>query len=404
MPKAGLPGVFLAAALLLSGCGISRETETTPSSSASAVPLQASSPEYAMWWSYRDVERDLQNKTEEECSAAIDTALDNMQSLGINRIFVHAVSFTDAFYSSDIYPRSAYLGTTEADILGMFVEKAHARGLYVDVWINPMRSVTVEEVASLPEDSQILAWIQENNERVRQVNGRYYLNPAYTECQDLILSVIQEILDKYDVDGIHMDDYFYPEGTENKFDAYIYSQALAENPDLSLADFRRQNVDTLVARIYDTVKAKDPSLVFSISPSGNNDNNHTLLYAWPEDWIAQGTVDELLPQIYWGFNHPVKPYESTLQEWVDMVKDTNVRLVPGLAAYKCGIEDAGAGDASTEWIDSTDILGRQIQMALEKGCAGAALFDYGTLFVPDTSIQENVENEIVHIKNVTLGS
>ena len=251
---------------------------------------------------------------------------------------------------------------------------------------------------------KIRQWISENNERIRQVGDLYYLNPAYGDCRNLICSVIDEILNSYDVDGIHMDDYFYPSGVEKKFDAYAYSLSLRENSGLTLDDFRRNNVNALVKQIYDTIKKHGPSLMYSISPSGNIDNNHQLMYAWPEDWVADRTVDELIPQIYWGFNHPVKPFESTLQDWKNIVGDSGIRLSAGLAAYKVGSVDAGAGDASSEWVDNSDILGRQVQYALSQNCVGAAFYNYGTLFVPSDEIKENVDNEIAHIKSVTLAS
>ena len=399
-----LLAVSLSVGCLLAGCGSTATPEETSSSSASPAELRAAAPEYGMWWSYLDYERDCKDISLETFNSVVDTALDNMQSIGVNRVFVHAVAYTDAFYNSSIYPKSSYLGNCDYDPLSVFVKKAHARGMYIDAWINPMRSVPVDQVDSLPEDSIIRQWISENNERVRQVGDLYYLNPAYEDCRNLICSVIDEILNNYDVDGIHMDDYFYPSGVEKKFDAYAYSLSLRENSDLTLDDFRRNNVNALVKQIYDTIKKHGPSLMYSISPSGNIDNNHQLMYAWPEDWVADRTVDELIPQIYWGFNHPVKPFESTLQEWKNIVGDSGIRLSAGLAAYKVGSVDAGAGDASSEWVDNSDVLGHQVQYALSQNCVGAAFYNYGTLFVPSDEIKENVDNEIVHIKSVTLAS
>jgi len=399
-----LLAVSLSVGCLLAGCGSTAMPRETSSPSASPAELRAAAPEYGMWWSYLDYERDCKDISLETFNSVVDTALDNMQSIGVNRVFVHAVAYTDAFYNSSIYPKSSYLGNCDYDPLAVFVKKAHARGMYIDAWINPMRSVPVDQVDSLPEDSTIRQWISENNERIRQVGDLYYLNPAYEDCRNLICSVIDEILNSYDVDGIHMDDYFYPSGVEKKFDAYAYSLSLRENSGLTLDDFRRNNVNALVKQIYDTIKKHGPSLMYSISPSGNIDNNHQLMYAWPEDWVADRTVDELIPQIYWGFNHPVKPFESTLQEWKNIVGDSGIRLSAGLAAYKVGSVDAGAGDASSEWVDNSDVLGRQVQYALSQNCVGAAFYNYGTLFVPSDEIKENVDNEIVHIKSVTLAS
>lgn len=400
MPRGIGKFAALTLALLLAGCYASTPTEPSPSPIESS--LKADTPEYGMWWSYRDYERDLKDKTEEEARAIIDQALANMQSLGINRVYVHAVSFTDAFYDSAIYPRSLYLGQGSYDALKLFTQLGHQRGMKIDAWINPMRSLTVEEAAAANVNPTIAGWIQENNERIRQVKGRYYLNPAYDECRRLITSVVQEILEKEDVDGIHMDDYFYPAGVEKKFDAYVFSLEQEKNPEMTLEDFRRQSVNRLVQSIHDTVKAKSPSLLYAVSPAGNMENNHRQIYAWPEDWVKAGSVDALMPQIYWGFAHPIKPFTETLQEWQTLTAGTEVRMIPGLAAYKIGKPDYYASDqASQEWVEQSDILGRQTTQALAAGCQGAAYFDYGTLFAPADEIKENVENEIVHIKSAT---
>ncbi len=390
---------LLMATLLWTGCSINNKP-SAPTPSANTETLKVDTPEYGMWWSYRDYERDLKDKSEEEARAIIDQALENMQSLGINRVYVHAVSFTDAFYDSAQYPRSAYLGAGTYDAVKIFTELGHQRGMKIDAWINPMRSLSVEEASTYSMNATIATWIKENNERIRQVKDRYYLNPAYVECRELITSIVREILEKEDVDGIHMDDYFYPSGVENKFDAYIFSLEQEKNPELTLEDFRRQTVNQLVQAIHDTVKAKNPTLVYSISPAGNMENNHRQIYAWPQDWVASGSVDALMPQIYWGFDHPTKPFMATLQEWKAITDGTDIRMIPGLAAYKIGKPDYYASaQASQEWVENSDILGRETTRAMEAGCQGVAYFDYGTLFAPSAEIKENVENEIVHIKN-----
>ena len=165
--------------------------------------------------------------------------------------------------------------------------------------------------------------------------------------------------------------------------------------------FTMANVDQLVKEIHDAVKAVNPSIRFGISPAGNNDNNHSLYYAYPEDWVAQGTVDYLIPQIYWGFLHPVKPYESTLQEWLKITEGSDVLLMPGLAAYSIGeTYDLGSKKANREWVTNDDMLERQTAMALDTyGCSGVVYYSYSSLWAPTEDTKKIVENEIVHIKN-----
>ena len=373
--------------LTLAGCG-------GESTAASPAPEEDRTV-YGIWWSYQEYEKYCTDLDEETYRTVIQNACDNLKDLGINTVYIHAVSYTDAFYRSDIYPFTTHLGSCDYDPLAVWVKLAHANDLKIEAWVNPMRSILVSETDSLPDDFIVKQWIRENNERIRQVNDRYYLNPAYQECRDLITSVVKEIARNYDVDGIHMDDYFYPEGTEDNFDAYVFSKAQEENEELDRSTFRINNVRELVKEIHDTVKSAKSDLRYGISPAGNMENNLLFYYADPSQWVKDGTVDYLEPQIYWGFEHPVKPYESTLEAWMEITEGTDVQMLPGLAAYKINTADAG----TTEWQDNDDILARQTQMAMEKGCDGVVYFDYEALFDPAEENKEIVENEFLHIKN-----
>ncbi len=386
---------MMAAVLLLSGCAKKTEQEPEPTEETEAGEV------FGMWFSYIEYRDYCAGMSEEDFTAYVENAVNNMDDLGINTVYVHAIAFTDSFYDSDIYPRSSILNGMEYDPLKIWVEKAHEKNMHIEAWINPMRSVTVSEAENLPEDFIIRQWIRLNDERVRQVDGRYYLNPAYQETRDLIVSAVEEILDKYAVDGIHMDDYFYPYGTEKRFDAYIYGKAQEENEELTLKQFRTDNVNQLVAQLYAAVKNRNKKLLYGISPAGNMENNLEQLYADPYAWAQQGTVDYIEPQIYWGFDHPVKPYTETLREWLKVTEGTNVRLIPGLAAYKIGLPDYYAsGTASEEWVENSDMIGRQITASMNEGADGIVIFSYSSLFHPSEETRENVENEIIHIKNV----
>ena len=336
-------------------------------------------------------------QSEEEFRQEIKDALTNMEFIGVNTVYVHAVAYTDAFYNSSIYPRTKFLPDIDYDPLKIFVEEANSKNMEVEAWVNPLRSISVEEAEELEDTFILKQWINENNERIRQVNGRYYLNPAYQEVKDLLLSVIEEILDNYDVKGIHFDDYFYPDGAQDKFDAYIYSQAIKET-DISRTEFRQNCINDLVKQVSDLCKEKE--VRFTISTSGNNENNLTIYYANPQAWVEQGTVDMLIPQIYWGFDHPIKPYVSTLEEFLAITDGSNTQLMAGLAAYKVGTKDSFAQAGENEWLDNTDILARETTTALQKGCVGVAYFRYGSLFKPSEEVKESVENEIIHIIEV----
>ncbi|MBO5725960.1 MAG: family 10 glycosylhydrolase, partial [Clostridia bacterium] len=137
----------------------------------------------------------------------------------------------------------------------------------------------------------------ENDKNICLTDSGIYLNPAESECKKLVLDGVREILQNYDVDGIHIDDYFYPT-TETQFDEssyLLYSQSL-ENP-LTLEEWRRKNVSSLVNSIYCTVKAHDKNIMFGVSPAADINRNYNTLFAEVEGWIGGGYVDYILPQL-----------------------------------------------------------------------------------------------------------
>ena len=392
---------FLAVCLLgCTACSPSASQESEPVSPSETAAEQKEDV-VGMWFSYLEYQSLCAGMDEEAFTAFCEEAVANMRSIGVNNLYLHTVAFTDAFYPSSIYPRTSVLGDIEYDPYQIFSAAAVRSGIKVHAWINPMRSVTVEEAASLPEDFIIRQWIDSNDERVRRNGDRYYLNPAYPEVRALILSVVQELLEKYHPEGIHMDDYFYPYNTEKNFDAYIFSRAQDLNSELTLEEFRTAHVDGLVKEIHDAVKAYDPNIEFGISPAGNIDNCINLLFANPYHWVEQGSVDYLIPQIYWGYLHPIKPFEPTLQEWKGVVGDSNVDLLVGLAAYVIGSAQSlsDSEEVNNEWVDNDNMMARQMETSFQEGCRGVVLFSYSSLFAPDEDTREIVENEIVHIKN-----
>lgn len=350
------------------------------------IPLQEEVK--AMWFSYVDYQTFLKDVSKKDVEKEIDTILSNCESIGINTIFVHAVAFTDAFYDSKIYPKSNKLNQKEIDYLQIFVDKAHERNMHVEAWINPMRSVTVEEVALWEDDFILKQWINENNDSISSFEDRYYLNIATTESQQLILSVIEEIIKNYDVDGIHMDDYFYPVKVDETFDN---NQFIGSSSD-SLSDFRKYQVNELVGKIYNLVH--DNNLVFGISPSGNIEYSRDVIYGDTEAWINKGLVDYVVPQIYWGYTNKTKPFEPTLQDWQSLMGNTDTKLIIGLAAYKIGVESQDSDNE--EWLNDPKILSKQIETSKTvKNYSGYAIFSYHSLF------GENNENSKRNKENLS---
>ncbi len=392
-----LCAVSAACVLFTAGCGKNEpEAEIIPSEEPAEHEATV-----GMWFSYLEYGSLCAGMDEEAFTEFTKEAVSNMKSVGVNTLYLHAVAFTDALYDSKIYPRSSVMSGIEYDPFRIFMDAAKAEDISVHAWVNPMRSVLVSEADTLPSDSIIRTWIESNDERVRQNGDRYYLNPAYPEVRSLITSIVSELLEQYHPDGIHLDDYFYPYGTEKNFDAYIFSRMQEENESLTLEDFRRNNVDLMVKEIHDTVKSFDQTVEFGISPAGNIGNCIDLLFADPHHWVEQGTVDYLIPQIYWGYLHPIKPFEPTFQEWKVITDGSDVRLLAGLAAYVIGLRMNLSEDdtINNEWADNDDMMARQMETVFSEGGDGVVFFSYSSLFAPDPDTTEIVENEIIHIKN-----
>lgn len=350
---------------------------------------------FAMWISFLEYQENNQ-----PIESFVNETVSNCKDLGINTLYVHTTAFTDAFYDSNIYGQNETIKGT--DPFGLFVKEAHKQGLQVYAWVNPLRSVEVEQINTLDEtksgSKQIMDWAKHNDERLRQVNGRYYLNPAYDEVVNLVQSVISEQMKEYDLDGVIMDDYFYPDQTDKRFDAYIYSKALLEDEELSIKDFRLNATNHLIDVLHQTCKQQD--IPFGISCSGNIANNLDLLFADPYTWCNKGYVDFIAPQIYWGYNHPIKPFAQTYEEWSSIAK--GIPLIPALAAYKCGVEDVYAKDGNLEWIEDSNMLAKETQTCLDQGSLGVSYFRYHSLFKADDSLQGHMNEEVEALKNTII--
>ncbi len=307
--------------------------------------------------------------------AEADKILDNCRDMGINNVFLQVRPNSDALYKSSIYPWSAYLtgeqGKAPADgfdPLEYWVEGAHARGMKLHAWINPYRAT---KVYSTSEDG--LASLAPTNPAVlhpgyiiKYTDGNYYYNPYLPEVRQLVADGIKEITDGYDVDGIHMDDYFYP-GSDFADEAYFqkYKGSFTDK-----GDWRRNNVNLLVSEIKKTIDACGRDIEFGISPAGiwankvnnplgsNTSGNESYYahYADTRKWALEGTVDYIAPQIYWEIGHARADYKTLVNWWADTLKDAPAKLYIGLADYR-----ANGAAASDVWYGGSEII-RQLDL------------------------------------------
>ena len=379
--------------------GVSSEEPSQPTSSedtSSDIPVVSpvSNEMRAIWISYIDMANILKNKTESQFRTNFEKVCKNSVEYGINTLIVHVRPFSDAYYASDIFPWSSTITGTQGqnpgfDPLRIMVDIAHRYNLKIEAWINPYRVATAS--VTISKGNPAYKWL--DTDKVQKVDGNYFYNPADEDVMKLIVDGVVEIVENYDVDGIHFDDYFYP--TTNKtFDSSYYSEYKNSGGTLSLENFRRNNVTTLLDKVYKAIKNIDSSVSFGISPNGNNNTNYNSLFLDIEDVVKTGCVDYICPQIYFGFNHGSLPYKSTVDQWSSYVKNSSVKIYIGLAAYKVGANDQWAGTGKSEWTQSDDILKRQVEYLRSTGkCDGFMLYCYSSLFAPDKSVATHAEKE-----------
>lgn len=401
------------------------ETTTEEETSVTELTLQTESPaetaahsygtngysalnyseQKGIWISYLEYSSAMMNKSAKAFRSTIGEYFDNVKALSFNTVYVQVRAFGDAYYRSELFPTGdRYNGTIGAklsyDPLEIMVEEAHSRNLSVHAWINPMRLMTDSQMKSLSDSYTIKKWYNDSDKCGKYIvksDGRWYLNPAYPEVEKLISDGISEIVSDYDVDGIQIDDYFYPT-TAASFDSAAYK---ASGTSKSLSSWRTDNINDMVKRMNKTVHSANSSVLFGISPQGSVSNNYDTLYADVKTWCRSSDYcDYILPQVYFGFENAALPYEDTIALWSSMTSSGNVKLVIGLAGYKIGAADAYAGaNGKNEWINNSDILSRQMKAAKKlSNYGGVAIFRYGSVFEPDSSVAKQVNAELANIK------
>ena len=357
-----------------------------------------------VWISYIELSEMLTGKTAAQFTTAIGAAFDNCTALGLNTVYVHVRSHGDAYYCSNLFPQSKYVtgklgAKADFDPLEIMIQQAHSRGLSIHAWINPLRCCAASEISGAA-GTIIGEWAQSSSgKKLVNVNGTYYLNPAYTEVTDLIAAGAAEIVAEYGVDGVHIDDYFYPT-TDASFDSAAYSASGYD----TLSAFRFANCDRLVSGLYSAVKAANSSALFGVSCQGSIENNYNLMYADVKKWTtSDGYLDYIMPQIYYGFDNSAQPYKTCVSTWDALAVSGGKPLIVGLSVSKLGSEDTWAGEGKREWITDKDIIARQFTFAGEQqSYGGICLYSYRSVFLPDSSVKAQVEKEIEALKALLL--
>ena len=361
------------------------------------VKKEQTNEKRAIYISYIELEKYIK-KSESESKHNIKKMIENIKNNGFNMILLQVRSFSDSIYPSKYFPWSLKVSNEEGispgyDILDYFIKKAHKNKIEIHAWINPYRIRNNNDTSNISKNSIAYTWLNTNNIEVSD-KGIYY-NPASNEVIDLIVNGVKELINNYDIDGIHLDDYFYNSDT---IDIDNYNEYKV-NHNISLKDYRLMKVNELIEKIHNVTKNK--GILFGIAPDANIDNNYNKNYADVYKWGSSNKyVDYLMPQIYYGFYNEVKPFYKTIKEWNDIVKNSNVKLIPALSLYKSGNIDEFAKSGRNEWINNDNILMRQIIVTRNiKKCIGFSIFRYDSMF--DSNLTDKtVINEINNIKMI----
>lgn len=425
--------LFLAMSMLFSGCLFSGETNSVAEYGGDG-PFHGETPSFAdpgqldlnffgnkqkeemitnlqeirgVWISYLDLIPILQGKTEKEFTSSVTSMFSKISTAGYNAVVVQVRPFGDAIYESDYYPFSHLVTGVQGvspgyDPLAIMVAMAKKQSLQIHAWINPLRIRTAESLV-LSNNNQAAIWLknEKKKDNVWQVNGGLYFNPTKQDVQDLLVNGVRELVEKYNVDGVHIDDYFYPT-SDKSIDEKEYMAYQKNGGTLSLSDWRLDTINKMVKAMYQAVKETDSKAVFGIAPQGNIDNNYTSQFADVKRWMTEkGYADYICPQIYFGLLNEKRPFADVLKEWDALPVHDEVKLYVGISAYKIGREDANAGNGKNEWIEFSDRMAKMVQAVRNaENFDGFIMYSYRFLFEPEAALIEKVQKETDQLAQV----
>lgn len=316
----------------------------------------------------------------------VGAILDNVERMGLNTVFLQVRPASDAIYMSRIEPWSVYLtgrqgvnaSSSGFDALHYWIDEAHRRGIELHAWINPFRVSQRVDMECSP-----LHVSRRHPEWIIAYGGKQYLDPGRPEARAYLLDVTRDILTRYDIDGIHFDDYFYPYPVRDE----VFDDSLSfarNNPQhLLLAEWRRGNVDDVIRSVGALVKSVKPWAAFGVSPFGvwrNKDvdargsdtragiTNYDVLYANVTKWVEQRWVDYIVPQIYWESGHPAANFD-VLSRWWAGLPHRGVHFFVGHAVFKINT-------GTKSWDNGMEMPAQIEKVRATAGLEGSVFFSY----------------------------
>ena len=327
--------VVLASLLFLNACKKGGNTEPTPDPTkppvGSDAPIFPKKEMRAVWVaSVYGLDWPMGNYNADAQKLQYINYLEKFKAMNINAIYFQIKGMGDAFYASAYEPWSAAITGTRGkdpgyDVLKFMIDEAHARDIEFHAWMNPYRVATRTAGGSFPalHSTVNAGWVKDFP------TIRIY-NPALPEVRQRLVDIVKETITKYDVDGIHFDDYFYPEGEtyNDQTDYQTYGAGIS-----TIQDFRRENVNKAIKGVYDAIVATKPAVVFSVSPAPGITHNFNNLYA------------DVIPQLYQEIGNQYNDFRLRLAEWTN--NSHKAALVIGHGFYKFGDPAMGAAFQSS---------------------------------------------------------
>ena len=346
--------------------------------------------------------------------------LDNLEALNMNAVIFQVRPKLDTFYESNINPWSEYLTGTQGlspewDPLEWMIEEAHNRGMEFHAWFNPYRVTTgSEQLSDLASNN----WARQNPQYVFNFGGKLQLNPGEPEVIKYINDSVMEVVENYDIDAVHFDDYFYPFKSGDSW--YAKEEEAAFNKYGSgfknRDDWRRNNVDKLIETVHNSIKTynnnNNKSVQFGISPfgiwghkdlhpEGSIEGTGSLTprtsrasyddqFADTRKWVKNNWIDYIAPQIYWTFDEKAAPYGELVDWWADVANGTEVNLYIGHASYR----KADVNNKNLSWKNPQEISNQLKFNSLYDEIKGSIFFSYRSLL---ENVNNPVNNEFINI-------
>lgn len=354
----------------------------------------------------------------DEYKAALNKIIDKAAEYNMNALIFQVRPTNDAYYPSKLNPWSRFITGEEGknpgfDVLEYVINEAGKKGIRIHAWMNPYR-VGMKPVDEFGSKEAYLETLSENNwarlhpeHTILDGLNKVILSPSHPEVIKFVTDSIMEVVNNYDVDGVHIDDYFYPYAKieeEKEMEDYLKYR---DTPEQSFDDFRRSNVDKMIKSVHDAMKnslnKKGNKIEFGISPfaiyrsnilvdpetgweKGSFHSKGVLqcylgLYSDIYRWMKEGWIDYVVPQLYFPFERPDVTYHDLTAWWAEIAKETGTKLYTGNAIYQMGNAE------KKEWQNPEEIKNQLSFNSNFDNIKGTIFFTFRDFFEGDNEIK-----------------